>query len=341
MNYLSRLSCLLLLLSVLVVTPACKRKATFDDGSGLDFVADDEDAQLDDVQADWDVVVDVHPDVHHPDVHADIHKDVDVPEAVSPVDDAADDDAFAAEDDATDDASADDVTDTVDVPDVFQPPVTLLFIGNSYTYTNDLPGMTVSLAKSVGLKWSQTSETAGSATLQSHIDQYGALPLIAAGGHTWVVLQGQSVEPAGDPAFLKAAATLAAAVKAANGEPAFYQTWPRKAGDVLYQQTWSGGSPAALFALLKQGYTTAAQQSGGVRVPAGDAWMDLIPKHPEIELYQGDGSHPTVAGTYLNACVFVGKLGGLDPTTFTWTPGGISATDAVAIRASAKAVLGP
>lgn len=334
MRAMSRPFWLILLLTALLSAPACKHRVALDDGSGVEAAPDDEDAQVEDATDE----ADTRPDVHA-DAHADVKKDAHLPDVVSPVDDAGDGDAS---DDAVteNDVGAEDAIGPVDAPDAVQQPATLLFIGNSYTFVNDLPGMTVTLAKTVGLSWSQTSETVGGATLQDHIDQYGAVPQIAAGGHTWVVLQGQSVEPAGDPAFLKAAATLATAVKAAGGQTVFYQTWPRKAGDALYQQTWSGGTPAALFALLKQGYTTAAQQSGGVRVPAGDAWMDLLAKHPEIELYQADGSHPTVAGTYLNACVFVGKLGGVDPTTFTWVPPGIKAAEAAALRASAKVALG-
>lgn len=247
-----------------------------------------------------------------------------------------------AEEDGAADADSDVANDVDPAADSTPSPQSLLFIGNSYTYVNDLPGMTVTVAKNAGLAWTQKSETVGGATLQAHIDQYGALPLIAKGGQTWVVLQGQSVEPAASQAyFLSAAKTLGGAVTAAQAIPAFYQTWPRKVGDVLYKDAWTGGSPAALFALLQEAYATATTQSGGVRVPAGDAWMDLLAKHPEVELYQPDGSHPSTAGTYLTACVFVGKLGGVDPTAITWAPAGVSATQAQWLRESAKAVLQP
>ena len=247
-------------------------------------------------------------------------------------------DEFAAEDDAaadpaTDVSPADDTTLTYwqgQKPNV-------LFIGNSYTYTNDLPGMTAQFAKAGGVTMQQTSVTQGSATLAVVIAQTAALATIAQGGWTHVVLQGQSVEPATDlPGFLASAKTLADAVHKAGGAVAFYQTWPRKAGDAVYQEVWSGGSPQSLAKLLHDGYEQAAQQNGGVRVPVGDAWMLTLTQRPAIALYQGDGSHPLGAGTYLAACVFSVTLFGIDPDAVHWAPDGIADADASALRAMCR-----
>jgi hypothetical protein len=38
--------------------------------------------------------------------------------------------------------------------------------------------------------------------------------------------------------------------------------------------------------------------------PVGYTWYLVRQDHPEIEMWQSDGSHPTSAGTYLAACVF-------------------------------------
>lgn len=47
-----------------------------------------------------------------------------------------------------------------------------------------------------------------------------------------------------------------------------------------------------------------AQRTGGAVALAGEAWRLSRATHPEIQLYQADGHHPSVAGTYLTACVF-------------------------------------
>ena len=38
--------------------------------------------------------------------------------------------------------------------------------------------------------------------------------------------------------------------------------------------------------------------------PVGPAWSIAVKEHPELSLWQEDGSHPTGTGTYLAACVF-------------------------------------
>lgn len=60
---------------------------------------------------------------------------------------------------------------------------------------------------------------------------------------------------------------------------------------------------------------------------------------PQIELYDPDGSHPSVAGTYLAACVFYDALTGKTFDATGGVPGGISANDAKLLRdAAAQAV---
>lgn len=257
-------------------------------------------------------------------------------------------DAIADDDAGTDAVEEDTVAEDagMDAADagcgvaIGQNPQKILFLGNSYTYVNDLPGMTVSFAAAGGVAISQTSVTQGAATLGILLTDTSAKTVIAKGGWTYVVIQGQSVEPAYDvAAFLKNAQTLAAAANNVCAVAAFYQTWPRKVGDALYKETWSGGTQAKLAQILHDGYEKAAEQAGGVRVPVGDAWMKALKEHPEIELYQADGSHPVVAGTYLAACVFAGKLFAVDPKTVTWKPGELPATAAVALRTVCAEVL--
>ena len=217
-------------------------------------------------------------------------------------------------------------------------PIHVLFIGNSYTYVNDLPTMTAQFAHAGGVTIQPTAVTQGGATLAVMIAQTQAVAAIAQGSWTYVVLQGQSVEPAADLShFLASAKTLAADAAQVGAAVAFYQTWPRKAGDALYGEAWTGGTPQTLAKLLHDGYDKAAVQNGGVRVPVGDAWLLTLTQHPEINLYQDDGSHPVVAGTYLAACVFATTLFHVNPAAVTWAPSELPATQASALRAMCRA----
>src|SRR6185436_14565016 len=113
----------------------------------------------------------------------------------------------------------------------------VLFIGNSYTYVNDLPGHVSGLAATAEVPPTiDVSEvTVGGATFADHWNGADAQPAIAKGDRTHVVLQGQSVEPIFAPAgFQQYGSLLANAATAAGAKPVLYETWARKAGDPIY-----------------------------------------------------------------------------------------------------------
>ena len=222
-------------------------------------------------------------------------------------------------------------------------PVSLraLFIGNSYTYVNDLPGQVQALAaSSCAAHIDVDSVAVGGATLADQVNSTGAMAKIQQGGWTHVVLQGQSEEPLDDPAgFESAAATLAGAATAVGAKVVFYETWARAAGDADYQQSWSGGTPAGMQAGLRAEYQKVAAVNGGVVAPAGDAWEKTLAQLPSLTLFQADGSHPTVPATYLVACVFFGTLTDESPLGIPDPPSGVSAQDAASLQGIAMSVL--
>ncbi len=245
-------------------------------------------------------------------------------------------DASVAQDDGRD-------VQGVDAPpvDVVAPPMPLrvLFIGNSYTYVNDLPALVARLGaegarQGSGPTITVDSVTVGGATLGDHWTQNTAPTRVMAGGWSAVVLQGQSVEPALNAASFRSYAVrfgeLATSVRA---RPVFYATWPRRAGDVVYAQPWSGGSPEAFNARLDEGYSSAATAVGGVTAHVGNAWMAALRAHPAVNLYDPDGSHPSPAGTWLAGCVMYRALTGLDaPAGLDGTIAGVTADDARVLR---------
>lgn len=229
--------------------------------------------------------------------------------ADSPADDAGPDAADAEGTDAPEEAS--------DAPfevaqDSAAPTVRVLFVGNSYTYQNDLPGWVERLAESAGgTIVDAESRTAGGARLQDHWATAETMATVGDGTWDFVVLQGQSVEPLAAPSsFFEYAGLLAAQASDAGATPAFFETWARAPGDALYAEAWSGGSPTAMQQGLREAYGQAAVSSGGVVAPVGDAWETVLALHPTITLHSGDGSHPTEHGTYLAACVFYATLTG-------------------------------
>jgi hypothetical protein len=73
--------------------------------------------------------------------------------------------------------------------------------------------------------------------------------------------------------------------------------------------------------------------------PVGQAWQQVCRSHPEIELWQPDGSHPTVAGTYLAACVLHATLFHASPENLRYTAGLPSTTVRLLQATAAQTVL--
>lgn len=214
----------------------------------------------------------------------------------------------------------------------------VLFIGNSYTYVNDLPGRVHELAASSagGPEIVVESVAPGGATLQQHYTATGALPRVRAGGFSHVVLQGQSVEPLTAPTLFQTYAELFVEdIRAAGAVPVFFETWARRAGDPLYQQAWSGGSPKAMQAGIRTAYRLAAQageKGGSALAPAGDAWEMALAEALPPPLFVADGSHPTPHGTYLTGCVIYRALTGRSALGLGARPAELDAGEAALLQ---------
>lgn len=196
----------------------------------------------------------------------------------------------------------------------------VLFLGNSYTYFNDLPAMTEALAKRAGVDLTTASVTRGGAYLHQFADPADELaakwkPLYD--GDTWdyVVFQNQSFHPVKDPAAFRKAALDVQAMLQPGQKILFYQTWAYKYGSEKLAGT--GLAYDDMLTQMTASYGAAAEAVGGCAVPVGQAFAEVRALHPEIELYNPDGSHPSPAGTYLAACLFYAAITGRSPLYLT------------------------
>jgi hypothetical protein len=182
--------------------------------------------------------------------------------------------------------------------------VRLLFIGNSYTYTNDLPGIVGSMAAadsiSVTIDWLAES----GAHVGSHLHNPELEPLLAQGWDV-VVINGQPFEPVLEyQRFEQGLIDLVAMT--GDARIVLYQTWPRRADSpdlianhMTVEEMWEG---------LEQGYDDAALAIDAEIAPVGAAWMSALQLDPPIELYNPDANHPSAFGSILAACVIYGKV---------------------------------
>lgn len=196
-------------------------------------------------------------------------------------------------------------------------PRKILFIGNSYTYVNDLPAAVAAIAKAEGRPLQVASVTQGGQTLKFFNDpekEKGkeALAAIASGDYDVVVLQEQSLRPAiSTGLFLEAAASFCEQIRAAGAEPVFYATWGRKEGAAALAQYKLTNE--TMTAKLNAAYCKAGEVNGAHVACVGLAFYEIYTGHPEIELYNEDGSHPSKAGTFLAALTLYRVIFGETP----------------------------
>jgi hypothetical protein len=72
--------------------------------------------------------------------------------------------------------------------------------------------------------------------------------------------------------------------------------------------SWAYKDAPEMTAQLAEQYTIAGNANDALVIPAGLAFAKAIARRPELELYQPDKRHPTLAGTYLAACTSYAAL---------------------------------
>jgi len=221
-----------------------------------------------------------------------------------------------------------------------------LFLGNSYTYANNLPRMISDIAASTGDTLFFDSNTPGGYTLHEHSTNAASLAKIMSGNLDYVVLQEQSQLPSFPLSQVMTevfpyASYLDSIINAYNAcsETVFYMTWGRKNGDDENCNWWP---PVCTYegmdSLLNLRYRMMADSNEAILSPAGAVWHEIRQYYPSIELYQSDGSHPSVAGTYATACCFYTTLFRKNPELITYDAS-LPAADAATIRNIVKSVV--
>lgn len=180
----------------------------------------------------------------------------------------------------------------------------VLFVGNSLTYTNDLPRTVADLAAAAGDTIRVAAVALPNLALIDHANgQSGALAAIRGGRWEYVVLQQGPTWPGVHlDTLILAARQLDAPIRAAGARPALYMVWP-STRDLPY------------FDGVREAYLRAARAVDGVFLPAGEAWRVAWKADAALPLYGADGFHPSALGTLLAAMVMYERITGHDART--------------------------
>lgn len=184
----------------------------------------------------------------------------------------------------------------------------ILFIGNSYTAVNDLPNWVRLIGLSQGDTFEVIGYSPGGRTFFGHSTDPQVLNFFQQKNYDAVVLQEQSQIPSFPKDQVESdcypyAKELVDSIRANNpfAKIVFYSTWGRQNGDAQNCATWP---PVCTFKgmnqLLRDRYIQMAVDNYTWVAPVSSVWRD-VRDTTSINLYQGDGSHPSFEGTHLAA----------------------------------------
>ena len=213
--------------------------------------------------------------------------------------------------------------------------MTVLMYGNSYTSQNSLHDLVEDQLDDNGFNGTAQANTGGGLRLDQHWSNLNT------SGHQWntslrggswdyVVLQDQSQVPSFPvtesmwQASKNASVSIAQAVADEGADPVLFMTWGRRSGDSM--NAFNNNFTTMQDNLLT-GYTRYAQNitNAGVDVYIAPVGLAFKTVHDDVvangtdptqsgnlfyDLYTSDGSHPSLAGSYLASCVLYATLTG-------------------------------
>lgn len=177
-------------------------------------------------------------------------------------------------------------------------PARVLFIGNSLTYTNDLPGMAAAVSQGA---MSTEMIAFPDYSLEDHWRRGDALRAIRGGRWTHVVLQqGPSSLPESRRLLVRDATRFAREIRKTRAAVVLYGVWPPS-------------ERRGAFRAVTDSYAEAAKAADGALVAVGQGWQAAWSVDDALPLYGPDGFHPSPLGTYVAALMLVAHVTGSMP----------------------------
>lgn len=209
-------------------------------------------------------------------------------------------------------------------------PTSMMWVGNSFFYyNNSMHNHVGELARSADpkLRFRQTSVTIGGSGFGWH-DMESLFRPNAIGSYSFVgdnevrfnrlnklfdlVLMMDCsqcpIHPQLAPVFTDYARKYSDTVRKNGAVPVFFMSW-------AYSDKPDMTTP------LAEAYIKAANDNDAMVIPAGLAFARAIAKRPDLNLYQPDKRHPSLAGTYLAAATIYAALFAKSPVGIRYDAG--------------------
>lgn len=206
------------------------------------------------------------------------------------------------------------------------PSLSILIIGNSYTYYNDLYRMYGELLESKGINAQVSTLTGSGAFFSDYVeggqyhDQF--IDRLTNNQYDYIYLQEQSSRAIKNySGFLADGKELAQTIRAKqdHAEIILYGTWARDERNSFYTENPKYTYYSAAYGLADN-YKALGRVIEAKVAFCGLGFYEIYTNHKEIELYQTDWTHPSPRGSYLVALTFAKTTFDIDPLTVTYLP---------------------
>lgn len=175
----------------------------------------------------------------------------------------------------------------------------VLFVGNSYTYTKNLPQIVSILSTTTDIYLKTQQSTIAGGKLWQHWHGKRGLntrEIIDMGNFDRIIFQDHSMAAIAEPDSLYLYGTLFAQLASRMGaKPIFYQTWAKD-------------SVPESISVIRDQYALLTNSTDAKVARVGEAWQLAKQLNPNIQLYTEDGSHPDKLGVFLTALVMTQLL---------------------------------
>lgn len=172
----------------------------------------------------------------------------------------------------------------------------ILFVGNSLTYSNDLPKLVEKIGKKKDTPIKTHMLAYPNYALEDHWNDGEVQKLLASGRFAYVVVQqGPSSQADGRAILLDYGERMKTLCTMHNAQLAFYMVWPAK---VNYH----------MFEGVIKNYSDAALHTNSILCPVGKVWKEHMDATQDFSYYSADLFHPSEAGSNVAAQIIYNSL---------------------------------
>jgi hypothetical protein len=174
--------------------------------------------------------------------------------------------------------------------------INILFIGNSLTYTNNLPELVKKSAKLQGIKIDYKMIAFPNYSIKDHWKDGVVQKLIASKKYDFVIIQqGPSSQNYGRNLLIKYGKKYSSLCKKNNTKLCYFMVWP----SLNNYHTFDG---------VIKNHKDAASVNNSILLPVGEVWKDYFDRTDDFQYYGSDGFHPSLKGSKIAAKVIVEYL---------------------------------